>query len=227
MTTRTASCRCGQLQRDGAGDPVRVSVCHCLNCQKRSGSAFAAQARWPAGAVDDRGPVSDLRQGRGQRRHGDLSFLSRLRIGRLLRVGGKFDGAGGHSDRRIRRSLFLSRPIIRSTKAASTVGRDNRRRPSIRLRVSRPRHRDRRAGNCRPSAFQAAPETSRASAGRGEAAIAVDAVVVGDHRIDADRFAWRGDAGSMRFAAAIRRAASCSPRRSSVGSTPLSVPMPT
>jgi hypothetical protein len=29
------------------GDPVRISVCHCLNCQKRSGSSFAAQARWP------------------------------------------------------------------------------------------------------------------------------------------------------------------------------------
>jgi hypothetical protein len=29
------------------GEPVRVSVCHCIDCQKRSGSAFAAQARWP------------------------------------------------------------------------------------------------------------------------------------------------------------------------------------
>jgi hypothetical protein len=34
------------------GDPVRVSVCHCLNCKKRSGSAFAAQARWPAAQVN-------------------------------------------------------------------------------------------------------------------------------------------------------------------------------
>jgi len=24
-----------------------LSVCHCLNCKKRSGSAFAVQARWP------------------------------------------------------------------------------------------------------------------------------------------------------------------------------------
>ena len=45
--TRTASCRCGQLKATVTGDPVRVSVCHCLNCKKRSGSAFAAQARWP------------------------------------------------------------------------------------------------------------------------------------------------------------------------------------
>ena len=45
---RTASCRCGQLTATCAGDPVRVSVCHCLACQQRSGSAFSAQARFPA-----------------------------------------------------------------------------------------------------------------------------------------------------------------------------------
>lgn len=47
MTERVASCRCGQLTATCRGEPVRVSVCHCLECQKRSGSAFAAQARWP------------------------------------------------------------------------------------------------------------------------------------------------------------------------------------
>jgi hypothetical protein len=26
-------------------------VCHCLECQKRTGSAFGAQARWPAAQV--------------------------------------------------------------------------------------------------------------------------------------------------------------------------------
>ena len=30
---------------------MRISVCHCLDCQKRSGSAFAAQVRFPADAV--------------------------------------------------------------------------------------------------------------------------------------------------------------------------------
>jgi hypothetical protein len=48
MTTRTASCRCGQLRATVTGEPVRLSVCHCLNCKKRSGSSFAVQARWPA-----------------------------------------------------------------------------------------------------------------------------------------------------------------------------------
>lgn len=47
MTTRIATCRCGQLRAICNGAPVRVSVCHCLECQKRSGSAFSAQARWP------------------------------------------------------------------------------------------------------------------------------------------------------------------------------------
>ena len=48
ITKGTASCRCGQLKATLTGEPVRVSVCHCLNCKKRSGSAFAVQARWPA-----------------------------------------------------------------------------------------------------------------------------------------------------------------------------------
>jgi hypothetical protein len=51
MTTHIASCRCGQLSASANGEPVRVSVCHCLACKKRSGSAFAVQARWPADRV--------------------------------------------------------------------------------------------------------------------------------------------------------------------------------
>lgn len=51
MTERRATCACGQLSARCAGEPVRVSVCHCLDCQKRSGSAFAAQARFPENAV--------------------------------------------------------------------------------------------------------------------------------------------------------------------------------
>lgn len=46
MTTRRASCTCGQLHLDTTGEPARVSVCHCLACQQRTGSAFGAQARF-------------------------------------------------------------------------------------------------------------------------------------------------------------------------------------
>jgi hypothetical protein len=47
MASREASCSCGQLRVRVDGDPVRVSVCHCLACQRRTGSAFSFQARWP------------------------------------------------------------------------------------------------------------------------------------------------------------------------------------
>ena len=55
MTSHPATCRCGQLTATATGEPVRVSVCHCLNCQKRSGSAFAAQVRFPAANVTTAG----------------------------------------------------------------------------------------------------------------------------------------------------------------------------
>lgn len=51
MSTRIASCQCGQLTATCQGEPIRISVCHCLECQRRSGSSFAAQARFPAEAV--------------------------------------------------------------------------------------------------------------------------------------------------------------------------------
>ena len=46
MSTRFASCSCGQLAATVEGDPIRVSVCHCLACQRRTGSVFVAQARF-------------------------------------------------------------------------------------------------------------------------------------------------------------------------------------
>jgi hypothetical protein len=50
--SRVASCRCGQLTIACKGEPVRVSVCHCFDCQKRSGSAFAVQARFKPDDVE-------------------------------------------------------------------------------------------------------------------------------------------------------------------------------
>jgi hypothetical protein len=48
---REAACSCGQLRLTAEGDPVRISMCHCLACQRRTGSAFGMQARWPADRV--------------------------------------------------------------------------------------------------------------------------------------------------------------------------------
>lgn len=55
MTTRTASCSCGQLSLTVTGDPIRVSVCHCLACQRRTGSTYGAQARFAAAHVTAHG----------------------------------------------------------------------------------------------------------------------------------------------------------------------------
>lgn len=51
MIVREASCSCGNIRVRCKGDPVRISVCHCLECQKRTGGAFSAQARFPKGDV--------------------------------------------------------------------------------------------------------------------------------------------------------------------------------
>ncbi|WP_304186521.1 GFA family protein [Phenylobacterium aquaticum] len=44
METRSAACSCGQLRIEVRGEPRGVGVCHCLACQRRTGSAFAALA---------------------------------------------------------------------------------------------------------------------------------------------------------------------------------------
>src|SRR5712692_6599346 len=34
------SCHCGFITVEGEADPERVSICHCTDCQTRTGSAF-------------------------------------------------------------------------------------------------------------------------------------------------------------------------------------------
>jgi hypothetical protein len=58
MSSRQAECSCGQLKVICEGDPVRISVCHCLACQRRTGAPFAQQARWPAEKVTIEGQAT-------------------------------------------------------------------------------------------------------------------------------------------------------------------------
>ena len=46
MTEHHASCSCGQLRLVALGDPIRISMCHCYACQRRTGSTYGAQARF-------------------------------------------------------------------------------------------------------------------------------------------------------------------------------------
>ena len=59
MTTRRAQCSCAQLAITCTGEPVRISMCHCLACQRRTGSVFAAQARFPRTHVAVEGRAKD------------------------------------------------------------------------------------------------------------------------------------------------------------------------
>jgi hypothetical protein len=60
MQGREARCSCGQLRVTTEGDPVRISMCHCLACQRRTGSAFGIQARWPKDQVEITGRSTEF-----------------------------------------------------------------------------------------------------------------------------------------------------------------------
>ena len=55
MRDHHASCSCGQLTLVARGDPIRVAMCHCLACQRRTGSTYGAQARFATANVEVRG----------------------------------------------------------------------------------------------------------------------------------------------------------------------------
>jgi hypothetical protein len=59
MRTRRAACSCEQLSLVAEGEPVRISMCHCLACQRRTGSAFGVQARFEEERVRIEGRSND------------------------------------------------------------------------------------------------------------------------------------------------------------------------
>jgi hypothetical protein len=59
MTTREAACHCGQLRLAVEGEPFAVSICNCLACQRRTGSAFGMQAGYKKEQVQISGRFND------------------------------------------------------------------------------------------------------------------------------------------------------------------------
>lgn len=55
---RLATCACGALQAACEGEPTKSSLCHCPQCQKRTGSAFGVAVFFPREAVTLSGPAS-------------------------------------------------------------------------------------------------------------------------------------------------------------------------
>jgi len=56
MVERLATCSCGTLRVACTGEPAKVSLCHCLACQKRTGSTYGIAAFFPRDAVRVEGP---------------------------------------------------------------------------------------------------------------------------------------------------------------------------
>ena len=54
-----ASCSCGQLRLTADAEPIRVTICHCLACQQRTGSAFSLNARFDASVVRTTGRLQE------------------------------------------------------------------------------------------------------------------------------------------------------------------------
>lgn len=44
MGERLASCEYGNVRVASSGEPFRISMCHCLACQRRTGAPFGAQS---------------------------------------------------------------------------------------------------------------------------------------------------------------------------------------
>ena len=51
MTNRAAACVCGLPTASCSREPARVSLCHCLACQRRTGSTYGIAAFFPRESV--------------------------------------------------------------------------------------------------------------------------------------------------------------------------------
>jgi hypothetical protein len=61
---RSGSCLCGAVRYTVRGRPVHVGRCHCADCRKESGSAFAVYGQWPIETFELHGEVASY-DGRG------------------------------------------------------------------------------------------------------------------------------------------------------------------
>ena len=51
MREMHGSCLCGQVTYSANAEPAFVGVCHCKNCQRHSGTAFALVVGVPSSAM--------------------------------------------------------------------------------------------------------------------------------------------------------------------------------
>ena len=71
-------CICGAVQYAAHGDPLRVSVCHCTWCQRRTGSGFAVEALFEKSQIEVSGTTSKFRSSSDESgRWLDLEFCAK------------------------------------------------------------------------------------------------------------------------------------------------------
>ena len=61
MPRFTASCLCGAARIEISAAPLRVGICHCLDCRKRQGAVFHTFAVFPADAVTVAGETREYK----------------------------------------------------------------------------------------------------------------------------------------------------------------------
>lgn len=59
MERISGGCLCNRVRVTASGPPLRVGVCHCLDCRKHHGALFGASAIFPAGAVTVEGETRE------------------------------------------------------------------------------------------------------------------------------------------------------------------------
>lgn len=62
MEQREARCWCGALKAICRGEPQRISICHCLACKRRTGSAFSYNATYDADQVSCIGDTASYKR---------------------------------------------------------------------------------------------------------------------------------------------------------------------
>ncbi|WP_409936797.1 GFA family protein [Rhizobium leguminosarum] len=59
---RRASCSCGALSIIAGGNPLKISVCHCAACQRRTGSSFGVGVFFASETTEETGLSSTFRR---------------------------------------------------------------------------------------------------------------------------------------------------------------------
>ena len=49
---KTGGCVCGAARFTARGEPLRVTICHCTWCQRRTGTAFGTEVVYESGQVE-------------------------------------------------------------------------------------------------------------------------------------------------------------------------------